>query len=71
MPTMSIERFVYLRNLAHLRTQLVSTTDEAKCRRIVKMIEDEELKYRASGGDSANRRVSARKGDKSGRAAQR
>jgi hypothetical protein len=30
MPTMSTERFVHLRNLAHLRTQLVGTTDEAQ-----------------------------------------
>ena len=73
MPTMSAERFVHLRNLELLRAQLMRTTDEAKCQRIVKLIEDEELKYRAPGGDRAQRRASetTRKADNARRPADR
>ena len=73
MPTMSTERFVHLRNMEHLRVQLMSTTDETKCARIVKLIKDEELKYRASGGDRAQRRASVPTGkaDKGSRASHR
>ena len=73
MPTMSAERFVHLRNLELLRAQLMRTTDEAKCQRIVKLIEDEELKYRAPSGDPAQRRVSetTRKADNARRPAHR
>ena len=55
---MSTERFVNLRNLELLRVQLMRTTDEEKCQRIVKLIGDEELKYRALGDDCAQRRAS-------------
>jgi hypothetical protein len=47
MPTMSImstERFIYRRNLELLREQLERTTAKAKCRQIVKLIEEEEAK---------------------------
>ena len=62
MPTMSTERFIHLRNLELLRAQLMRTTDEAKCQQIVKLIEDEELKYRASGDGRAQRRASVTTG---------
>jgi hypothetical protein len=73
MPTMSTERFIHLRNLELLRAQLMRTTDEVKCQRIVKLIEDEELTYRASGGDRAERRasVTTRKADNARRTAHR
>ena len=73
MPTMSTERFIHLRNLALLRAQLMRTTDQAKCQRIVKLIEDEELKYRASGDDRAQRgaSVTSRKADNARRPAHR
>ena len=58
MPTMSTGRFIYLRNLKLLKAQLMSTTDEAKSQKIVKLIEDEELKYRASTDVHAQRRGS-------------
>jgi hypothetical protein len=44
MSTMSTERFVHRRNLLLLRAQLTHTTDEAECRRIVNLIEEEEAK---------------------------
>jgi hypothetical protein len=70
---MSTERFIHLRNLELLRAQLMRTTDEAKCQQIVKLIEDEELKYRASGGDRAHRgaSVTTRKADNARRPAHR
>ena len=73
MPTMSTERFIHLRNLELLRAQLMRTTDEAKCQRIVRLIEDEELRYRASGADRAQRGVSvtSRKADIARRPAHR
>ena len=58
VPTMSTERFVHLRNLELLRVQLMRTTDEVKCQRIVKLIEDEELTYRTPDDDRAQRRAS-------------
>ena len=42
MTTMSTERFIYRKKLAHLREQLARTDDEAACQQIVKMIEEEE-----------------------------
>ena len=57
MPTMSTERFIHLRNLELLRAQLMRATDEAKCQRIVKLIEDEELKYRAQRALETTRTV--------------
>jgi len=70
---MSTERFIHLRNLELLRAQLMRTTDEAKCQQIVKSIEDEELKHRASGGDRAQQRasVTTRKADNARRPAHR
>ena len=62
VPTMSTERSIHLRNLELLRAQLMRTIDEAKCQRIVKLIEEKELKYRASGGDRAQRRASVTTG---------
>ena len=72
MPTMSTERFIHLRNLELLRAQLMRTTDEKICQRIVKLIEDEELTYRASG-DLAQPRasVNTRKADNARRPANR
>ena len=44
MSTMSTEQFVYRRNLALLRAQLMRTTSETKSQRIVNLIEEEEAK---------------------------
>ena len=41
---MPMNRFVHEQNLRHLRTTLARTTDEAECRRIVALIEEEEAK---------------------------
>ncbi len=53
-----MKRFIQRENLRLLREQLARTNDEAKCRRIVKLIEEEELKGRASTEDRAQRRNS-------------
>jgi hypothetical protein len=70
---MSTERFIHLRNLELLRAQLLRTTDEKQCQRIVKLIEDEELTYRASGDDRAQRQatVTTLKADNARRPAHR
>ena len=55
MPTnsiMSTARFIQRRNLELLRARLTRTNDKAECQRIVKLIEEEELKDLASGGTS-------------------
>jgi hypothetical protein len=69
MPTMSTERFIYLRNLKLLRAQLTRATDEAKSQQIVKLIEDEELNYRAKADARGRRRAMVRtfKADNAGR----
>jgi hypothetical protein len=54
-----VKRFIQRENLRLLRERLMRTTDEAKCRRIVKLIEEEEIKGRASAGDRAQRRALA------------
>ncbi len=59
----AVKRFIQLENLRLLREQLTRTTDEAKCRRIVKLIEEEELKGRASGGNRAQRQASVTLGN--------
>jgi hypothetical protein len=54
----TVNRFVQRENLRLLRERLARTTDGAKCRRIVKLIEEEELKGRASTGSRAQRQAS-------------
>jgi hypothetical protein len=44
MPAISTERFVHLKNLAHLREKLAVTNDDAERARIVRLIEEAELK---------------------------
>jgi hypothetical protein len=68
MPTnsiMSTARFIQRRNLDLLRARLTRTKDKAECQRIVKLIEEEELKDLASGGTSNSKasiaNVNARK----------
>jgi hypothetical protein len=39
-----MDRFIRQANLKHLRELLMRTNDEAECRRIVKLIEEEEAK---------------------------
>jgi hypothetical protein len=43
-----MERFIHRENLRILREQLKRTADEKKCQRIVRLIEEEELKDFAS-----------------------
>ena len=68
MPTntiMSTSRFIQRRNLELLRARLTRTKDKAECQRIVKLIEEEELKDLAFGGTSNSKasiaNVNARK----------
>ena len=60
-----MNRFIQRENLRLLRERLARTNDEAKCRRIVKLIEEEELKGRASDGNRAQRQVSETVGNAS------
>ncbi|MDR3645166.1 MAG: hypothetical protein P4M02_08845 [Clostridia bacterium] len=53
-----MKRFIHRENLKLLRDQLARTTDEAKCQRILRLIEEEELKDRASADDQTQRRGS-------------
>ena len=53
-----MKRFIQRENLRMLREQLARTTDEAKCQRIVRLIEEEELKDSTSADDHARRRGS-------------
>lgn len=53
-----MKRFIHRENLRLLRAQLARTTDEAKCQQIVRLIEDEELKDRASAANHVPRRGS-------------
>jgi hypothetical protein len=48
-----MKRFIHRENLKLLREQLARTTDELKCERIVRLIEDEELKDRDLASDHA------------------
>ena len=41
---MPMQSFVREQNLRHLRAVLARTTDETECRRIVHLIEEEEVK---------------------------
>lgn len=41
---MTMKRFVHEQNIIHLRALLARTADEAECRRIVGLIEEEEAK---------------------------
>jgi hypothetical protein len=43
-----MKRFIHRENLRILREQLKRTADEKKCRQIVRLIEEEELKEFAS-----------------------
>jgi hypothetical protein len=40
-----MKRFVHEQNLKQLRATLARTSDEAECRRIVALIEEEEVKW--------------------------
>ena len=53
-----MKRFIHRENLRLLREQLARTTDKAKCQRIVRLIEEEELKDIASPGHHSQRRGS-------------
>jgi hypothetical protein len=53
-----MKRFSHLENLRMLREQLARMTDEAKCQRIMRLIEEEELKDSTSADDRAQRRGS-------------
>jgi hypothetical protein len=44
-----MKRFIHRENLRHLRDLLTRTTDEAECKRITGLIEEEELKDQAVG----------------------
>ena len=52
-----MRRFIHEENLRHLRELLARTTSETQCKRIVHLIEEEELNYRASVRDDARRTV--------------
>ena len=43
-----MERFIHHENLRHFRELLTRTTSVSESKRIVKLIEEEELKYRAA-----------------------
>jgi hypothetical protein len=58
-----VKRFIQRENLRLLREQLARTTNEEKCRQIVRLIEEVELKDRVSAGDRAQKRASARLDD--------
>jgi alpha-D-ribose 1-methylphosphonate 5-triphosphate synthase subunit PhnL len=58
-----VKRFIQRENLRLLRERLTRTNDETKCRRIVKLIEEEEVKGRASIGIRAQRQVSVTLGN--------
>ena len=51
MEALSMKRFIHLENLRHFRELLAHTTSEAECKRIVGLIEEEDLNYRASADD--------------------
>jgi hypothetical protein len=53
-----MNRFIQRENLRLLRERLARTTDAAKCRRIVQLIEEEEMKGRAAAGGRAQSRTS-------------
>ena len=66
-----MKRFIHLENLRHFRELLARTTSEAECKRIVGLIEEEELNYRASADDHAQRSVALHSEDKARRPAHR
>ena len=69
---MSTARFIQRRNLELLRARLTRTKDKAECQRIVKLIEEEELKDLASGGPSnSNGSIASVNARKTPRAAHR
>ena len=39
-----MDRFIHRENLKHLRALLAQTTEDAECRQIMKLIEEEEAK---------------------------
>ena len=50
-----MRRFIHEENLRHLRELLARTPSETQCKRIVDLIEEEELNYRASVHDDAQK----------------
>ena len=52
-----MRRFIHEENLRHLRELLARTTSETQCQRIVNLIEEEEVNYRASVRDDARKTV--------------
>jgi hypothetical protein len=75
MPTISImspSRFIQRRTLELFRARLTRTKGKTKCQRILKLIEEEELKYLASGGTSnSNASIASVNARKAPRAANR
>ena len=66
-----MKRFIHRENLRLLREQLARTTDELKCARIVRLIENEELKDRDLADDHARKSTTLDSGDKARRPAHR
>jgi hypothetical protein len=60
---MSTERFIHLRNLELLRNRLARTTAKAECGRIMRLIEEEELKDALRTDGHAQRQTSVTLGD--------
>ena len=52
-----MRRFIHEENLRHLRELLARTTSETQWQRIVNLIEEEEVNYRASVRDDARKTV--------------
>ena len=59
-----MKRFIHRENLRLLREQLARTTDELKCARIVRLIEDEELTARDLADDQARKSATLESRDK-------
>jgi hypothetical protein len=57
METLFMKRFIHLENLKHFRALLTRTTSEAERKRIIQLIEEEELNYRAAAADQAQSSV--------------
>ena len=49
-----MKRFIHRENLRLLRDKLVRTTNDAQCKQIVRLIEEEDLNYNASENEGDN-----------------